>query len=56
MQLFESRIACSSITALTWKGGKTPKNLLGKKYMWKQCYYRCYRVGKVMAPFLTEIQ
>lgn len=54
MQLFESHIACSSITALKMKGEKTPKNLHGEKNICENNLIIDFiGLAKVMAPSLT---
>lgn len=40
----------------TKRGGNTKEFTTWGKYMWKQCYCRCYKVAKAVAPFLTETQ
>lgn len=53
MQLFESHIARSSITALKKEGGKHQRIYMGKKYMKNNLIIDFIGLAKVMAPSLT---
>lgn len=56
MQLFESHIACSSVTALKkgW-GGKHQRIYMGKNICENNLIIDFIGLAKVMAPFLTVI-
>lgn len=56
MQLFESHIACSSITALRTEGEKHQRIYMGKNICENNLIIDFIGLAEVMAPFLTVTQ